>query len=80
VQTLAESDAGVEDIDVEVQSVMILTGYFMWPVWVRAHARSKKARKEMARRYALEVLRNAMYGVLPADTHSVVKAYLKSNI
>jgi len=80
VQTLAESDAGIEDVDVEVQSVMILTGYFMWPVWVRAHARSKKARKEMARRYAMEVLRNAMYGVLQVDTHSILKAYLKSHM
>ena len=35
-------------MDVEVQAVMTLTGYFMWPVWVRAHARTKKARKEMA--------------------------------
>jgi AcrR family transcriptional regulator len=79
VQTLAESDAGVDDVDVEVQSVMILTGYFMWPVWVRAHARSKKARKEMARRYAMEVLRNAMHGVLRVDTHPIVKTYLKNN-
>lgn len=77
VQTLAESDAGVDDMDVEVQAVMTLTGYFMWPVWVRAHARTKKARKEMARRYAAEVLRMSMHGVLRADSHAILKAYLK---
>ncbi|WP_165954232.1 TetR/AcrR family transcriptional regulator [Seongchinamella unica] len=80
VQTLADSDASVDDIDVEVQSVMTLTGYFMWPVWVRAHARGKRARKEMAARYAMEMLRNSMYGVLRVDTHSILKAYLKSNL
>lgn len=77
VQTLAESDAGVDGIDVEVQAVLTLTGYFMWPVWVRAHARTKKARKEMARRYAGEVLRMSMHGVLRADSHAILKAYLK---
>lgn len=80
VRTLAESDAGVGEIDVEVQAVMTLTGYFMWPVWVRAHARSKKARRDMARRYAMEVLRNSMYGVLRADSHAILKAYMKSNL
>jgi AcrR family transcriptional regulator len=80
VRTLSESDAGIEGIDVEVQAVMTLTGYFMWPVWVRAHARSKKARKQMAARYAMEVLRNSMYGVLRADSHAVLKAYMKRNL
>lgn len=80
VRTLSESDAGIEGIDVEVQAVMTLTGYFMWPVWVRAHARSRKARKEMAARYAMEVLRNSMYGVLRADSHAVLKAYMKRNL
>ena len=80
LQTLAESDAGVDNVDVEVQAVMTLTGYFMWPVWVRAHARSKKARKQMARRYAMEVLRSSMYGVIRADSHSILKAFLKSNL
>lgn len=78
LQTLAESDASVDDMDVEVQSVLMLTGYFMWPVWVRAHARSKRARKEMAKRYAGEVLRMSMHGVLRADSHAILKAFLKS--
>ncbi len=78
LQTLAESDASVDDMDVEVQSVLMLTGYFMWPVWVRAHARSKRARKEMAKRYAGEVLRMSMHGVLRADSHAILNAFLKS--
>ncbi len=34
----------------------------------------------MARRYAMEVLRNSMYGVLRADSHAILKAYMKSNL
>ena len=80
LQTLADSDASHDDMDVEVLAVVMLTGYFLWPVWVRAHARSRQARKAMARRFAGEVLRLSMYGVLRADSHAVLKAYLKRNM
>jgi AcrR family transcriptional regulator len=80
LQNLAESDASHEDIDVEVLAVMMLTGYFLWPVWVRSHARSKKARRQMAERFASELLRLSMHGVLCADSHSILKAYVKKNI
>lgn len=80
LQSLAESDASHEDIDVEVLAVMMLTGYFLWPVWVRSHARSKKARRQMAERFASELLRLSMHGVLRADSHSILKAYVKKNL
>ena len=76
---LAMSDAGEEDMDPEVLSVLMLAGYFLWPVWVRSQARSKKERKVMARRYAGEVLRLSMHGVLRTDSHVILKAYLKKN-
>lgn len=80
LHTLAASDASEKDMDVEVLAVLMLTGYFLWPVWVRAHAKSKKARKLMARRYASEVLRLSMDGVLRADSHVILRAYLKNNL
>lgn len=80
LQGLADSDASLDDMDVEVLAVLMLTGYFLWPVWVRAHARGKKARKEMAARFAAEVLRLSMHGVLRADSHALMQAYLKSNL
>ena len=80
LQNLANSDASLDDMDAEVLAVLMLTGYFLWPVWVRAHAKSKKARKEMARRFAGEVLRLSMYGVLRADSQSILKAYMKTNL
>ena len=80
LQTLADSDASLDDLDIEVLAVLMLTGYFLWPVWVRAHARGKKARKRMAERFAAEVLRLSMHGVLRADSHAPLKAYLKRNL
>jgi len=80
LQTLAESDASFDDLDVEVLAVLMLTGYFLWPVWVRAHTRGKKARRRMAERFAGEVLRLSMHGVLRADSHALMKAYLRSNL
>jgi AcrR family transcriptional regulator len=80
LHTLAASDASENDMDTEVLSVLMLTGYFLWPVWVRSHAKGKSARKLMARRYAGEVLRLSMHGVLRADSHAILRAYLKSNL
>lgn len=79
MRTLAESDASEPDMDIEVLAVLMLTGYFLWPVWVRAHAKSRKARKQMAERFAHEVLRLSMHGVLLTDSHSLLKAYLKKS-
>lgn len=80
LQDLAESDASHEDMDVEVLAVVMLTGYFLWPVWVGSHARSKKARRKMAERFAGELLRLSMHGILHADSHAILNAYLKKNL
>ena len=80
LQSLSDSDASLDDMDTEVLAVLMLTGYFMWPVWARSHAKSKKERKHMAQRFAGEVLRLSMHGVLRADGHAILKAYLKSNL
>jgi AcrR family transcriptional regulator len=80
MQDLADNNASQDDIDVEVLAVLMLTGYFLWPVWVSAHARSKKARRQMAERYARELMRLSMHGVLHADSHAILKAYLKKNL
>lgn len=79
LQNLAESNASHDDMDVEVLAVLMLTGYFLWPVWVRSHAKTKKARREMAERFASEVMRLSMHGVLHSDSHSLAEAYLRKN-
>jgi AcrR family transcriptional regulator len=64
---LADSEYGEEGIDAEALSVMMLGGYFLWPVWVRARARTKTEREVMARRMRREVLRLSLHGILRAE-------------
>ena len=63
----AETDFAKEGIDVEVHSVLVLAGTFLWPVWIRAHARTAKERQEMSERFAHEMLRLALYGNLKPE-------------
>jgi AcrR family transcriptional regulator len=51
-------------MDVEVLSVLFLSGHFIWPVWARAHTRSTKERQQMAARFHHEVLRLTLHGTL----------------
>ena len=80
LHNLSQSEVSETGVDVEVQAVIMLTSYFMWPVWVGAHAKGKRARKAMARRFAGEVLRMAMHGMLRADSHVILQAYLRRNM
>lgn len=56
-------------IDVEVSSIMMLSTFFIWPIWVRAHARSAKERREMTQRLIDEVLRTSLHGTLRAEKY-----------
>ncbi len=64
---LAETESSQDGIDVEALSVIVLAGYFLWPVWVGSHAQTKKERQVMAERMRREVLRLFMHGVLKAE-------------
>ena len=66
-EALANSEFSEEGIDAEALSVMILAGYFLWPVWVRARARSKKERQAMSLRMRREFLRLSLHGTLRAE-------------
>ena len=79
MQDYANSDASQSNIDVPALAVLMLTGYFLWPVWVDAHAKSKKAKQKMAERFAMEVLRVSMHGTLHADGHEVLETFFKDN-
>lgn len=64
MERFAKSEFARPGIDVEVHSVVMLAGTFLWPVWVRAHARTTKERKEMTERFTREMLRLALQGTL----------------
>jgi AcrR family transcriptional regulator len=64
---MSKSELSEEGIDTEVLSVFVLAGCFLWPVWVRARARSNKERKAMARRMSREILRLSLHGTMRAE-------------
>jgi len=66
-EVMSKSELSEEGIDTEVLSVFILAGCFLWPVWVRAKARSKKERQAMARRMSREILRLSLHGTMRAE-------------
>jgi AcrR family transcriptional regulator len=69
-----ETDFAREGIDVEVHSVLVLAGTFLWPVWIRAHARTAKERQEMSERFTREMLRLALYGNLKSEKFPELQA------
>lgn len=66
-ESLARSEISEEGIDAEVLSVMMLASYFLWPVWVRSRAKTKKERQAMSQRMRREVLRLSLHGTLRAQ-------------
>lgn len=64
LENFAKSDYAQPGIDCEVHSVLILTSTLLWPVWVRAHARSAKDRQQMAKRFSAEMLRMSLKGIM----------------
>ena len=65
-----------KNIDVETHSVIMLSAYFIWPAWVKAHARSKQERQKMTDRMTREILRLSMYGFLIPEQHPDVAEML----
>ena len=66
-ESLARSELSEDGIDAEVLSVMMLASYFLWPVWVRGRAKTKKERLAMSQRMRREVLRLSLHGTLRAQ-------------
>lgn len=65
----AETEFAQPGIDAEVASVVILTASFLWPVWVRAHARTAKERQQMGKRFARELLRFCLHGTMRPEKY-----------
>jgi AcrR family transcriptional regulator len=77
LENFARSEYAQPGIDVEVHSVLVLVGVFLWPVWARAHTRSAKERKEMALRYAREALRLGLHGSMRPEKFPELDAKLR---
>jgi len=61
---LASTGRSRPGIDQEVLAVMLLSTYFVWPVWVEAHTPAGGSREAMTQRLARETVRLLRHGVL----------------
>ena len=77
IATMAESEQSQDGIDTEVLSVVMLAGYFLWPVWMRGRTRTSKERREMAVRMRREMLRLSLHGTLRAEAFPQLQALLE---
>jgi len=73
-QKYAETEFAQPGIDAEVASVVILTASFLWPVWIRAHARTAKERQHMAKRFTRELLRFCLHGTMRPEKYPELDA------
>lgn len=64
------------NIDTEVLSIIMLAGAFLWPVWARAHAKSARERRKLARRLSQECLRLSMYGSMQPEFYPEIASRL----
>jgi AcrR family transcriptional regulator len=67
LENLTDSEVGQNGVDTEALAVILLAGYFLWPVWVQSHTHDKKRQARMAHRLSREVLRLSMYGVFKPE-------------
>ena len=71
-----KTDLAQPGVDVEVLSVLVLAGSFLWPVWARAHARTAKERQQMSKRFSRELLRLSLHGTLRPEKYPGLEAKL----
>jgi AcrR family transcriptional regulator len=76
-ERFAKTKRAQPGIDTEVLSVLFLAGTFIWPVWARAHARSARERRDMAERFAREVLRLTLHGSLRPEKYPELEARVR---
>lgn len=63
-------------VDPEALAVTILSGYFMWPIWVSGHTKTKRERLKQAKRMAREVVRIQCFGVFRNVSDDQINGYL----
>jgi AcrR family transcriptional regulator len=73
LERFAQTELAQDNIDSEAMSVLVLSGVFLWPVWVRSHAKTDEERRRLANRMTRELLRLCLFGSMnPAAFPDVV--------
>jgi AcrR family transcriptional regulator len=75
-ERFTQTEHAQPDIDVEVVSVLMLIGAFLWPVWAQAQVHNPKERRKMAKRFSNEVVRLSLHGTMRADKYRELDAKL----
>lgn len=76
IERFAGTEMAKPGIDVEVFSILMLAGNFLWPVWARAHSNSAADRNAQTHRFAREILRLSLHGTLRPEKVPEVVAEL----
>lgn len=76
MERFAASDLAQDGIDVEVHSILMLAGTFLWPMWAQAPVRTARQRQEMVDRFANEMVRLTFNGTLRPDKFEELAARL----
>jgi AcrR family transcriptional regulator len=79
-QQFAQTEYAQPDIDVDVHSVLMLVGVFLWPVWAQAHARTAKERRHMATRFSNEMLRLSLHGTMRSEKYRDLDSRLNKSL
>jgi AcrR family transcriptional regulator len=74
MERFAASELAQEGIDVEVHSILMLAGTFLWPMWAQAQVRTARQRQEMVNRFANEMVRLTFNGTLRPDKFAEFRA------
>ena len=73
LERFAQTELAQDNVDSEAMSVLVLSGVFLWPVWVRSHAKTDEERRKLAIRMTRELLRLCLFGSMnPASFPDVV--------
>jgi hypothetical protein len=76
LERFTKTDLAQPGVDVEVLSVLVLAGAFLWPVWARAHTRTAKERQQMSKRFSRELMRLSLHGTLRPEKYPGLEAKL----
>lgn len=71
------TDIAQPALDSEVITILVLGAGVLWPIWARAHTRTRAERKELARRFTDTLLRLAMWGTLKPEQFPEIASYLE---
>jgi AcrR family transcriptional regulator len=74
----AASELSAKDVDVEVQSVIMLSAFFIWPAWINANELKPAARKREAARFTRAIIRMSVLGIFSADGFPEIFEYVKN--